>query len=89
MDKDHDWYPDRWKAMLIDASARTELAVSGIADLANDTGMKFTLADVIEKVARGLPPGHVAMMYLEEVEQAFRDFVRRCAVEILTGEDNE
>jgi len=81
-DGDHDCYPDEWKAMLVDLLERTKQAVSQLANLAADTGIQFTLEDVVDLVEWELPIGHVGLMPLEDVRPAFRDFIRRCGMDL-------
>lgn len=63
-----------------DLTARTEAAVDAVAHLAADTGVVFTVADVVDAVERGLPAGYPSLT-MEGLDR--RDIVGSMTAEIL------
>ncbi|MER7196169.1 hypothetical protein [Streptomyces flaveolus] len=67
-----------------DLIARTSQAVEAVARLAVDTGITFTITDVVDAVERGLPAGYPAPT---TGELGRRDVIAQMARAILTGGD--
>lgn len=66
-----------------DLIARTETALKTVARLAVDTGITFSITDVVDAVERDLPAGYPAPA---EVVTGRRGIITRMTQDLLSGE---
>ena len=72
-----------YEALALDLFARVEAAVFEIAHLAVDTGLAFSVDEVVAKVERGLPADYPAPTAGTTTRE---EMIRRMAVDILSGD---
>lgn len=69
--------------LAVDLLTRTETAVEQICRTAVDTGITFTVTDIVDAVERALPAGYPTG---EDWEGGRRNMIERMAQDLLSGE---
>lgn len=72
-----------YESLVLDLIERTEKAVENVSHLAVDTGITFSITDIVDTVERDLPEGYPAPT---TGTASRRDVISQMAQDIVSGE---